>query len=618
MPSDLDSFIDTSVKKGGEYAPVEDTFNITPQTPSNLRHAMDKDPDKQSAVYQIAESLNIHPKTAEENFEEVKKRQQLAQFNAAKNPILAKFLSNQENAEVSHDDIDTLGQIEDHVGAFNSGVLSLPATVVGSAATAMDIGKRKIKQYLPKEIAEFMTTPIKFSEPEEGEEIKTLTDALRSGQKSINDLREWLSPAEKSRDSTSMQIAGGLGQMFTQVGQSLVAPQTVMPSLFGMGVEQQAERQRESGTYGESDTALIAGGVVTSALEKIGLDKLLERVPENVKDPIRRKLTDIIVGGAYEGGTEVLEDIAHGLIEQYTTNPDADVFGGIEQSATVGGAVGAIVKAAMPGPSYRPVDKKKKLVDNTIGTIEQTVHEQQFIDTLIPLLAQSKTSKRNTKAFKRFVDSLPEGIEVRINPAAFEGIEGIPDYVQTQIDGLGTDVVVKMDQLTKDFVENPELLNAARKHMRISETAMTQHEIETGSADTIKNLMEEAKANATLKNEADAIFKDIVDQLAATGRMSKESARMNAVLIPAYITVKAKQTGLGVAEIYDRMNLTIKKMDTPTEEIRPDFGDEKITTNIVLEETGQKGKIRELKQVVYDRLTKRRDIVAKLRDCLNA
>ena len=140
----------------------------------------------------------------------------------------------------------------------------------------------------------------------------------------------------------------------------------------------------------------------------------------------------------------------------------------------------------------------------------------------------------------------------------------------------------------------------------------------TSILDTIKNLMEEAKANATLKNEADAIFKDIADQLVATGRMSKESARMNAVLIPAYITVKTKQTGLGVAEIYDRMNLTIKKMDAPTEEIRPDFGDEKITTDIVLEETGQKGKMRELKQVVYDRLTKRRDIVTKLRDCLNA
>ena len=45
-------------------------------------------------------------------------------FDGLKNPALAKFLSNQENADVSHDDIDALTELEDHLGAFAAGAVS--------------------------------------------------------------------------------------------------------------------------------------------------------------------------------------------------------------------------------------------------------------------------------------------------------------------------------------------------------------------------------------------------------------------------------------------------------------------------------------------------------------
>jgi hypothetical protein len=599
-------------RMGGATTPP-DLIELTPQTPSNLKHAMDKDPDRQAAVYQLAEALDASPTTVENNFDEAKKRQRLSEFEALKNPALSRFLANQENAEVSHDDIGVLSEIANHLGAFNSGVLSFPSTFFGGAGETMEIGKRKIKEYLPEGLAEFLTTPITLIEPEKGEKVKTLTDALFGAEEKLNEAREWLSPAKLSEGRTSMQVAGAIGQVASQIATMLVAPQMLVPTLFTSGVEQQAERQKQSGTYGESDSALVASGMVTATIEKLGLDKLLNRVPLEVKNSVMRKLTDVGIGGGIEALTEVTEAIGHNLIEKYSTNPDAKIFQGVEQEATVAGITGGIIRALLP--SYRG-NVKSKTTTGAMDVIQQTMVEQQFLDKHIKLLQESTTAKRSSKVFKRFEDDIGENTEVRINPAAFEGLQ-VPDYVKEQIDGLGSDVVVTMSQLAKDFVNNPELLKAARPHMRVNENTMTQNEVDTGAGDTIKNLMEEAKANAELKSEADAIFKDIVDQLVATGRMSKESARMNAVLIPAYITVKAKETGYSVAEIYKRMNLTITKAE-PRVRPKPNFGDEKITTEDVLEETGQKTKVRELKQVVYDRTVKRLNMITKLRDCVNA
>lgn len=600
--------------------------DLTPQATSNLKYAMDKNPDERAAVQQLAEEFSVSTMTAGQNTDELKKRQALAKFDGLKNPALAKFLANQEDAEVSHDDLDTLSAIENevnrHFRAASSGIASFPEMAIGGTASMLEMTDRKIKQYFPEDVATFLTTPMPLWEPDVGESVQGVSDVLRDTQKDIADYRESVAPKAWMQDSTSMQVATGLGQAVSQIATAPLGAPAMLASLFTSGVEQQAERQRETGTYGESDTALLAGGAVSMVLQKLGLDAMMGKLSSNVQNAVMRKISDVAMAAAVEGGTEVTEDVVQGTIEKLTTNSEADVTKGWEENLTVGAIVGGLVRAALPGTAYKgEIDKnKKKIGDSAVGTIEKTMGEQQTLDTLMPLLEQSTTSKRSAKAFKRFVESLPEGTEVRINPAAFDGIKApLPDYVQTQIDGLGSDVIIKIDQLAKDFVQNPELLNAARKHMRLSETAMTQAEVESGSGETIRNLMEEAKANAELKNEADAIFKDIADQLVATGRMSKESARMNAVLIPAYITVKSKETGIGVAEIYERMNLKIKKLEPKaTPAPKPDFGDEKVETDILLEETGQKGKMRELKQVVYDRTAKRLDIVTKLRDCLNA
>lgn len=564
--------------------------------------SMDKDADTMAEVQRISEGQRVSTAIVEDNLEDFKKQERLEQLSHLKNPALIRFLANQGNADVAHDDIDTLQGIEDHLGAFNAGVLSFPEMTLGGTGTLIEVGGRTVERILPESLVQAIR--------EFDKDIPAPSRLFTRGGELAGELGEYLAPEE---ETFTTQVAGGLGQVGAQIATMLVAPQAAVPSLFATGVEQQAERQRATGTYGggiEADAALLAGGTTTAAIEKVGLDKLLNRVPPEIQNRVMQKLADVAIGGGYEAVTEVAEGIGHGLIEYMTTNPNAEIFQGVKEEATVAGTVGAIVRALIP--SYRGTARTKQTVDAVDESLKH-LSEQEFIDQSIVLAQQSKTSERSARAFKEFVDGLPEKTEFHVDPQAFAEYTGpLPEYISDQIDGLGSDISLTYDQLAQDVVNNPELMSAVRPHMRMTEDSLSQSEFEAeaGAAETVKNLLESAQEEIELKTESEEIFDEVVEQLVATGRLSERNARISAATIPAYVVTAAKARGISVKEIYDMMGLKIGKLE-------PDFKGEMTEQEFTIEDTGQKVKVREQKQAVYDRAVKRRDMAEKLRDCLD-
>jgi len=70
-------------------------------------------------------------------------------------------------------------------------------------------------------------------------------------------------------------------------------------------------------------------------------------------------------------------------------------------------------------------------------------------------------------------------------------------------------------------------------------------------------LLERAEKNQELKTESETIYEEVKDQIVATGRQSEATARYSAAVIPAFVTVKAEQTGKSPKEIYEMMGLSI-------------------------------------------------------------
>ena len=569
---------------------------------TTLSESMDKNPDMMSQIYDESEETGVPVPFAEKDIENLNKQKQIGKINPSKNPALARFLTSRRNSDVAHDDIEVLTEIEDHVKAYAGGLISFPQMIVGGTAAGIEAGTRLLDKALPDEWADAINSvDLGFVED------FTPAKLLRMEETELKEIADDIKP---TGTGTSVQVAAALGQVTAQIGTMLLAPQTAFPSLFAQNIAQQEQRQIKSKAEhtAVADIALITSGGL-AVIERFGLEKLLNRVPVQVKNRIAQKLTDVVIGGGYEAATEVLENLGHSLVEYISTNPDADFTKGIIQEAKVGGITGAIVRALIPSYKGRGVNDAQadqERVEN------KTQAEQEHIDGLVSLLQKGKLATRDPKALKRFIDELPADTEFKISSEAFHDFEGeIPVFVQEQLDVVGTDVIMTVDQLASEVVNNPELLAAVRPHMRMSDETLTQAEMAAGGMTTVDNLMRDAAENAEIESEADQVTKDVVDQLVATGRLDSNNAKHAAAVIESYVVTKAKELGISVKEVFDKMNLTIKPMG------KHDFGDAETSRELTLEETGQKVKVREKTQILYDRKLKQQDMITKLRDCIN-
>lgn len=571
------------------------------KTRKQVQYASEKNPDEMSQVYEFSDRSGIPSPVVEKNLSELKKREQAGKIDNKKNPALTRFYSDKRNAEVAHDDIDVLAELEDHLGAFNAGIISFPQMIAGGTAAGIEAGGRLVERALPESWVQALR--------EFDDYAPDVAGALRTVEGGAESLAEYLGPEEQT---FSTQVAGGLGQAASQIGAMLVAPQAAFPALFAQNISQQEQRREDSPTDATllSDVGLLASGGL-AVIEKFGLEKLLNRVPMEIQNAVTKKLTDIAIGGGYEAVTEVMENVGHGLVDYLTNNPDAEIFKGVQEDAAVGGTVGAIIRAFIP--SYKGNAKSNAKIKESDLKVK-TVNEQEHIDGIISYLQKSKLAQRDSKALKRFLDELPQSDKLKVSAEAFESQEGaLPKVISDQLDSLGTDVELSVDELSDIIHNNPELLGTIRPHMRISDNAFTPVEMDSGGTETVETLMKQAEENAQIETELDVVGKDIINQLVETNRMSVNNARTSSAPIVEFIRTKVLDKGLTVKEVVDDMNLVVTKM----EQKAPDFGDEMIVTEGVTKDTGQKYKVRQKKQKVYDQKVKQKDIVTKLRDCVN-
>ncbi len=570
-----------------------------------LQNSMGKNPDVMSEVHNEAEASGVPVPVVESNIDEIKQQRQIRSISPSKNPATSSFLSQDYNADVAHDDIDFLKGFEDHMGALNVGVLSFPQMVTGGTAAALEAGARMVERALPDEWVEAVN---EFEGAFVNEDY-TPAGVLRNVESGFKQVSDYLGPKEQT---FSTQVVTGIGQAVAQIGAMLVAPQAALPSLMAQQVSQQEQLQIESGTDHTfmADVGLLASSGM-AIVEKLGIDKLLDRVPPQIKNKIVQKLTDVALGGGYEAATEVLEGIGHGLIEYHSSNPDAEIFKGAAENAAVGGSVGAIIRAIIPGFKGRGIktpEVKQAELEN------QTDLEQGHIDKTTTLLQEGTVPTRDPKAFKRFTDEIGGDTGYKVSAEAFQDYEGdVPEFIAARDDVVGGDMEMSLDLYANEVVNNPELLAAVRPHMRISDDTMTQAEVAAGGMTTVDNLMRDAAANAEITTEVDEVVDDVVTQLVATGRESVNNAKKKAVMVAGYMETAARKRGLSVKEVYAKSGLKIQKVDSK----KHDFGEEVMTQEFIVEGTGQKGKVREKKQVVYDQKLKQQDMITKLRDCVN-
>jgi len=621
---------------------------------ANINRASFLNPDQQAEVIALSESRRLPLDTVENNLGELKRRQQVESINITGYPRLSSYLADDKNSRVSIDDLDSLKGLEDTIRQSEHGYWSNVGRGALNRVNQLTGNLLQGVGNLGKDFERFMVDDLGMPNPgitigEDGvswswnmpTEIPSLIEhtgrAISEGEAFKYQPRfTW----ERFKgDMNAKTLAGYIAEQGIKSVPDMLAAVYTLPAYIGSRTEEIAEArvandERQDVTTSDLATSLIPA-VATALMERIGGKIVLGTGGiKTFKDALKA------TGGAavIEGGTEFLQEGIEYLGETVGTKKD------ISMAEMVDRQLAGLVAGAGMGAGIRGTTSSVEALANRTGRNVKdaivSMSEQEIIDDIVTYSQSSKTRQRISYRFKNFVQELKAQKQVHIssegiNESILAGIE-LPAYIMEQMNGLGADIIIDIDQFSTDIAANEELMSIIRPHLKLNSDSLTQNQMEFDEDLTIKALLEKAEKSQELKTEAEEIYETVKDQLVATGRQSETTARYSAAIIPAYATVKAEQTGKTVKEIYEMMGLTtVGPATVPVEDgvvldqvitkstesgisYHQNFKDITFKDKKIISTTGEEVTIEQSAQKLWDRNIKRKDQIVKLKDCINA
>jgi GNAT superfamily N-acetyltransferase len=540
----------------------------------NINRASFMNPDQQAEIITLAESRNLPTDTVENNLPEIKRRERTDLIDTTGYPKLSKYLTDDRNSRVSIDDIDNLKGIEgavrdSEIGFFSNigrGALSRVNTLTGNLIEFTGTIGKNFEDYLDSKGVPNPGIIIGDDGVSWSWDIPSDSPNLLQGiGKAISEgdgfgYQPSFTWERFKGDMNPKTLAGYIVEQGVQSLPDMLAAVYTLPAYVSSRTEEIAE-ERAKNDERKDVTSL---DLVTSLVPAVAVS-LIERVAGKVvlgKGGVTDLKTALKATGgaaAVEAGTEFIQEGIEYLGETVGTKKDLSLTEMADRQLAglvAGGGMGGIIRG-----TTATVEALASRAQRNVETALMSAGEQNTIDTIAAFAQSSLTRGRKEDRFRMFLKGLDTDKQVLISSDPLievvnSGVE-LPPYITNQITGLGTDVAIDMEQFAADIAPNEDLMSTLRPHMKMSDETLTPAQIEKDEDLTIKSLLERAEKNQELKTESETIYEEVKDQIVATGRQSEATARYSAAIIPAYVTVKAEQTGKSPKEIYEMMGLSI-------------------------------------------------------------
>ncbi len=601
---DYAGFIDELYSEKIEDAVTDEVISQQNQDRAavNLDVASRKNPDDQAQVFSIADQTGIHPDLVDKDLPEFKRKRALSEVDLSQSPKTSAYLSNPKNALLSSDDIERLKSLEnamarhadkkityDDTDGFLKNTAELAANRLADIGTAGMQGMAQLEN--------FVTEAAGAYKPGMKEEFlsvqkKTLDDIKQErfnakARHTPEQIKEAFGRSDVSDTlgETGLFIAEtGIQSLADWAGMAFNFPAYVMARSVEIGEERAANNNEEAELIHTVEAMPFA--IASSMLDRLGRDGILKAGKESVEDVaadvsqhiVKKVAKETGKAGAKEALTEAIQE---GIIEytgeKWGTEAEMSIAEAMERGAW-GGLAGGGMGVGMGAPisAFNERAKRIQLIrENEVNTIVSSTKDQATIDAIVSYAQGSTTNERATAQSEEFVDSLGDA-EVKITEKAVLDAQRdgfvFPDYITDQLDGFAVDVSMPASKFAVDIAPNQELMEVIRPHLRMSENAVTPAEMEKIGADlTIKELVARGETEAGVKREVDEIFATVKDQLVETGRLSEETARVSAQVVPAYVSAyvsRAREQGQEItpSEVFEKMGLTIVGPDVEIDE----------------------------------------------------
>lgn len=606
-------------------------------------NASHRDPDRYAEDLSIARESQLPVDTVERNRDEVKRRQSVRAIDSVKlkesHPKTAEYLSDPENASVSYDDIDTLKNLEQVLqnpahGFWNNLLRSageatnkLSGDVIEHAGnlgedygmiidvlTAVNTGQSVTEHGLPvltaaAELKEFGKA---ISRPGSYDYVPDFTWDKFKGDPTIGNLVGYVT------ESTPTSLV------------HMLSIRRSLPAYIMSRTEAIAEEFAANNQSGDVDSADLIRSVVpaitVSLLENLGAKATL-----GMGAVTGVKSAGKAVGRAVytEGGTEFLQEGVEYLGETAGSKKKLSFAEGLDRMVA-----GAVAGAGTGGAIRTATATGEALVNRTqreVARRQVSEAEQETIDTIISYAQESKTQTRPGEHFNNFINGLDPEDEMYVPQEALKDIPDVPSFLIGRDEIPGTEVSMSVADFITQVIPNEPLLAALRPHVRMSPTTMSTTELKVRETEA-KVLVERAEAAKDVRDKVDKIYESIKDQIVGTGRQAERTAKHSAAVIPAYVQSKAERLGIDPETIFNDMvgmaGLKIQGPGVPRPSApniveqapqimqQQDFSGVKLEETVTVRETGERAKVTQDAQVVWDRTQKRRSVVEQVAKCL--
>ena len=517
-------------------------------------------------------------------------------------PATAEWLENPVNARVARDDLEILEAMERYTRNIDrvNTPLNLSKNVAASVSRA---GGDTIEAFghLNKSLTNFMRghgvkTPevdivdgkMQWAWSDEVNDEENFAQSI-GRMASDNADAYWGTEQEYTlermkQDPGPANVLGFILETFAgsaaETAGAVVNPVVILPAVLERLAEGRAENSGD-----ETIGALDLLKQLPAAATVIALDRLGGRAALGLLDDAAGKVTvpfiakELVKKGLLEGTTEVVQEEIEYASEALGTPV------GMNWQEAGDRALGAAVGGGGIGVGFRSLSLvgqglQNKVEESIVRNID-SLNEQADIDGMIEAQQNSRLFQESPERAVDYLRNMAGDDKFYITPeevaaAAEEGLP-VPKYMVDAAQG-SADVEVSLDNFAMDVMTSDELLTRLRPHLKRTANSYTQSEIQNRDTSSIDKILDNVLQTKEVRSEAETVFDEVSEQLVATGRMSPEAAKHNAAIIPAVATtivsrMKARGKDITVAEVYEKMNFTVKgptkKTPEPTERTAP-------------------------------------------------
>jgi len=530
------------------------------QVGNSIYNASVVDPNKAAKAQDLAKTTGLPPQTTLNDYDDIVRRFKASQATVVVKdaPTLAQHLTDQNTANIVHDDLPNASGIEQTLrkkGLIEDALDAIGNTgkKVAGAALGGIYGLRKsihdtISPNTPDQVGDMGSTYAK--------------NLVR--QANADPATRWTG-----------ELAGGMAYVpFMELAPFVIA-----------GAEGNAGAQQLKDQGADDNTANVVGGLqgaILGAVQKIPMGNVL--FGEGVKTFAKSVGGAALKAGAVGAGQSVVGDsVAQQVLEKNgygeLSKEYAPSFEKAWDSALFMGGVHLGMQGVHGVLSHRP----KIPAELVQASVDAAKAEESFktLSNLSKLAAESKWRERDPEGFKQFIKSVTDDGEltdVYVEGKSFAQALEKGDITPDEVRELMPDVASQMNKAlqTEGFVRIPtedylthiagtELDKALLPHLKEDPQGKTYAEAqkiyETHAEDmkalAVEAIKEQSKADA-FKESQDRVQAKILEDLNNLGRFPKDVNKVKAAFQSRIFSNLAKKEGVTPEEIFTKYGTNLK------------------------------------------------------------